>query len=158
MRLLILDISDGIYSRVWTTNFWVPFSCQFIDLSDFFPELCKEELSDEIFFFVFHFFFLDISVPSHRILHLLDYCIFFKLLLELVKSFNELGIIFNCKLDFRNHIISKATFIKRWDKESSHPYVTKQSLNMGTSICCILWQNWISSNTVLIILCSSFRD
>ena len=41
--------------------------------------------------------------------------------LELVNFFNDLGIIFHCKLDFRNHITStvcKATcilgFIKRW--------------------------------------------
>ena len=53
--------------------------------------------------------------------------------LELVNSFKDLRIIFNCKLDFRNHItstVSKATcilgFIKRWAKEFSDPYVTKQ--------------------------------
>ena len=53
--------------------------------------------------------------------------------LELVNSFNVLGIIFDCKLDFRNHItsiVSKATcilvFIKLWSKEFSDPYVTKQ--------------------------------
>ena len=53
--------------------------------------------------------------------------------LELVKSFNDIVIIFDCKLDFRNHITSavgKATcilgFIKRWPKEFSDTYVTKQ--------------------------------
>ena len=53
--------------------------------------------------------------------------------LEPVNFFNYLGIIFSCKLDFRNHItqtVSKATcilrFIKRWAKELSDPYVTKQ--------------------------------
>ena len=53
--------------------------------------------------------------------------------LELVNSFNDLRIIFDCKLDFRNHItsiVSKTTcilgFIKQWAKEFSDPYVTKQ--------------------------------
>ena len=53
--------------------------------------------------------------------------------LELVNSFNNFGIIFDCKLTFRNHItssISKAIcilgFFKRWAKEFSDHYVTKQ--------------------------------
>ena len=54
-------------------------------------------------------------------------------IVDLVNSFNELGTIFNYKLDFRNHIISTASkvkcildFIKRWAKEFSDPYVIKQ--------------------------------
>ena len=54
-------------------------------------------------------------------------------ILKLGYSFNDLGIIFECKLDFRNYItstVSKATcilvFIKRWAKEFSDPYVAKQ--------------------------------
>ena len=53
--------------------------------------------------------------------------------LELVNAFNDLQIIFDCRLDFRNHItptVNEATciqgFIKRWAKEFSDPYVTKQ--------------------------------
>ena len=53
--------------------------------------------------------------------------------LELVNSFNHLGIIFDRNLDFRIHITSsvrKATYIlgiiKRWAKEFYDPYVTKQ--------------------------------
>ena len=53
--------------------------------------------------------------------------------LELVNSFNDLEIIFDCKLDFRNHItttVNKATcilgLIKQWAKEFSDPYVIKQ--------------------------------
>lgn len=54
-------------------------------------------------------------------------------ILELVDSINDLGVNFDRKLDFRNHItltVNKATgvlgFIKRWSKEFSDPYVTKQ--------------------------------
>ena len=50
------------------------------------------------------------------------------LVLELINTFNDLGIIFDCKLDFRT--VSKATcilaFIKRLAKEFSHPCVTEQ--------------------------------
>ena len=52
--------------------------------------------------------------------------------LQLVNSFNDLGLIFNCKLNFRNHItliVNKTTcilrFIKRWAKKFSNSYVTK---------------------------------
>ena len=44
--------------------------------------------------------------------------------LQLVNSFNNLGIVFDCKLGFRNHITS--TVIKRWTKEFFDPYVIKQ--------------------------------
>ena len=51
--------------------------------------------------------------------------------LELLNSFNDLGIVFDCKLNFRNHITSTVSivilgFIKRWAKEFSDLYVTKQ--------------------------------
>ena len=47
--------------------------------------------------------------------------------LELVKSFNDLRIIFDCKLDYRNH--NRA-------KEFSDPYVAKQLFS--TLVCPIL--------------------
>ena len=63
--------------------------------------------------------------------------------LELVNSFKDLEIIFDCKLVFRNHItstVSKATcilvFIKRWAKKFSDTYITKQLFT--TLICPIL--------------------
>lgn len=53
--------------------------------------------------------------------------------LELVDIFNDLGVILDRKLDFKKHIsltVNKATgvlgFIKRWAKEFSDPYTTKQ--------------------------------
>ena len=53
--------------------------------------------------------------------------------IDLVNYFHDLGLIFGCKLDFKNYItqtVSKATcilgFIKRWAKEFSDPYVTQQ--------------------------------
>lgn len=53
--------------------------------------------------------------------------------LEMVTTFNDLGVILDKKLDFRNHV-SKTTnkafgvlgFIKRWAKDFSDPYTTKQ--------------------------------
>lgn len=53
--------------------------------------------------------------------------------LDLVDSFNDLGVLLDRKLDFISHIsltVNKATgvlgFIKRWAKEFSDPYTTKQ--------------------------------
>lgn len=53
--------------------------------------------------------------------------------LEMVETFNDLGILLDKHLDFRDHIsktINKAKgvlgFIKRWAKEFSDPYTTKQ--------------------------------
>lgn len=53
--------------------------------------------------------------------------------LELVQTFNDLGILLDKQLDFRAHVsttINKAMgvlgFIKRWAKEFSDPYTTKQ--------------------------------
>lgn len=52
--------------------------------------------------------------------------------LQLVESFNDLGILLDRKLDFRAHIsatVNKASamlgYIKRWSKEFSDPYTTK---------------------------------
>ena len=52
--------------------------------------------------------------------------------IELGNSFDDLGIIFVCKLGFKNHItstVSKATctlgFMKRWVKGFSDPYGTE---------------------------------
>ena len=63
--------------------------------------------------------------------------------LELVNSFKDLEIIFDCKLISKNHIsltVSKATcilvFIKRWAKEFSDTYITKQFFT--TLICPVL--------------------
>lgn len=53
--------------------------------------------------------------------------------LDLVDSFNDLGVLLDRKLDFKSHItltVNKANgvlgFIKRWAKEFSDPYTTKQ--------------------------------
>ena len=52
--------------------------------------------------------------------------------LELVQTFNDLGVLLDMKLNFRDHIsktVNKASgmmgFIKRWAKEFSDPYTTK---------------------------------
>ena len=55
--VLILYMSGGTYSLKSTPNdrFLRNFSWQFYLLSEFLPEICWEEVAEEIFFFYFRF-------------------------------------------------------------------------------------------------------
>ena len=80
--------------------------------------------------------------------------------LELVNSFSDLGIIFNCKLDFRNHItptVSKGAcilgFIKRWAKDFSDSYVTNQFFiffNTSTSLFLLPTSVYLSRSLITV--------